>query len=94
MSDEATCAHCGGRITYADGKFAHTWLDAAPPQPDLRVPAHEAWPYLHAHQVWRNAGRDTERPRTAEWETEAFQLAHPGSRRERALAWLGKTFSR
>lgn len=94
MSDEATCHHCGGRITFADGKFEHNWLDTAPPQPDLRVGPHLAWPYTAAHQSWRNAGRDTERPRILEWDVEEFKQAHPGSRRDRALAWLRETFSR
>ena len=90
---EATCHYCGGRITFAGGKYEHAWVDTAPPQPDLRVPAHEAWPYLHAHQVWRNAGRDSERPRELEWDTPEFKATHPGSRRDRALAWLRKTFA-
>lgn len=92
MSDEATCARCGGRITFEHGKYAHNWLDPGPPPPDLRVPPHEPWPYLHAHQGWRNGRRDSERPRALAWDTPAFQAAHPGSRRDRALAWLRATF--
>lgn len=94
MSEEATCAHCGGRITWAAGTYAHNWLDAAPPWPDLRVPPHAPWPYLHAHQVWRNARRDAERPRALAWDTPEFKAAHPGSRRDRALRWLRETFAR
>lgn len=92
MSDEATCRHCGGRIVWLDGAWAHDYISL--PVADRRAGEHAAWPKLHAQQVWRTPRRQTDRPRVDPWETPEWKAAHPGSRTERTLAWLTETFSR